>query len=163
MESQQQIQSLKRSLRVVLVLSIIGSGANGLSSLFLAATLPALQQLFSSGEVALPQEMMHVYDVLLSSPRLYYVCLALLSMASLAGVIMMWNLRKNGVHLYTLAQLLMLIVPVLFLGKSFVAIGDIMLTVLFVGFYVITFRRIGAVQAQLDSANQFPSDSETDQ
>lgn len=163
MELQQQFQSLRRSLRIVLVLSIIGSGSNGLSSMFLAATLPSLQQLFNSGEVSLPQEMMYVYDVLLSAPRLYYVCLAILSVMSLAGVIMMWQLRKNGVHLYTVAQLLLLIVPVLFLGKSYLAIGDVMLTALFVAFYIFSFRRIGAVKEQMDGADRLPSDSDMDQ
>lgn len=163
MVNQQQFQSLRRSLRIVLVLSVIGSATTGLSNLFFAVMLPTLQQLFNSGEVVLPQEMMYVYDMLLSSPRFYYVCIALLNMMSLAGVIMMWNLRKNGLHLYTVAQLLMLIMPVLFLGKSYLAIGDVMLSVLFVTFYFISFHRINALQAQSDDTNDLTSDTDTDQ
>lgn len=156
METNQQFISLRRSLRIVLVLSIIGSGMNLLSSIILVIAFPALQTVINSGEMTIPQELMYAYDMFLSAPHIFYACLAILYAMSLAGVILMWNIRKKGLHLYAVAQILLLIVQGLFLGRANVAIGDIMLTVLFVVFYVVTLHRIDAVLSQDNDQGQLP-------
>ena len=156
METNQQFISHRRSLRIVLVLSIIGSGMNLLSSIILVIAFPALQTVINSGEMTIPQELMYAYDMFLSAPHIFYACLAILYAMSLAGVILMWNIRKKGLHLYAVAQILLLIVQGLFLGRANVAIGDIMLTVLFVVFYVVTLHRIDAVLSQDNDQGQLP-------
>lgn len=156
METNQQFISLRRSLRIVLVLSIIGSGMNLLSSIILVIAFPALQTVINSGEMTIPLELMYAYDMFLSAPHIFYACLAILYAMSLAGVILMWNIRKKGLHLYAVAQILLLIVQGLFLGRANVAIGDIMLTVLFVVFYVVTLHRIDAVLSQDNDQGQLP-------
>ena len=55
----------------------------------------------------------------------------------------MWNLRRIGFHLYTLSQLLVLVVTVLFLGKEHLLLGDVMFTLLFVIYYYFSLRRLG--------------------
>jgi Ca2+/Na+ antiporter len=50
----------------------------------------------------------------------------------------MWKLKKLGFHLYTMAQIIMLIMLAL-LGRAHIGPGDIMLTVLFVVFYALAF------------------------
>ena len=144
-EEQRQLSRIKW-LHVVLVLSIIGSGLNLFTSLIMSLFGPSLMAAFQSMSSELPEEVSIMYETMFSTPRFMYVCLTVLYAMSLAGVILMWRLRKNGFHLYTLAQLLSLVVPVLFMGRSYVATGDIMLTLLFVAYYFITLKSIGAFQ-----------------
>lgn len=140
------IQKITRSLRCVLVLSIIGSGYMLLSSLLSALFLPAMAQFLEAGSVAMPEEFQVAMEMLLHTPRSFFALSALLYALSLTGVILMWNLRPNGFHCYTLAQILLLILPVLFLGKDRLALGDIMLTALFVGYYYFTLKQIRQLQ-----------------
>lgn len=137
---------LIRSFRFVLVLSLIGSGFMFLSNLIYALTLPAMMEVFQSGAFSLPEQYQVALDMILSTPRSFYALSALLYALSLTGVILMWKLRMNGFHCYTLAQLLLLLLPLLFLGKDRLALGDIMLTLLFVCYYFFTLRRILALQ-----------------
>ena len=133
----------RRNLRIILVLSIIGSGMYALAYLMWGLMLPTIQGQYASGALQLPDEMTVAYEDMIYTPRSFYLCGTLLYVMSLVGVILMWNLRKSGFHLYTLAQLLVLVITVLFLGKEHLAIGNVMLTLLFVTYYFIALRRLG--------------------
>lgn len=130
-----------RSLKVVLVLSIIGSGMSLLSSLAWGFGAPA--RMMDSGTVAVPSELTVAIEQLLQIPSAYFLCSALLYAGSLCGVILMWKLRKSGFHLYTLSQLLLLVVKVFFLGREQFSIGELMFTLLFVVYYFVALRRLG--------------------
>ena len=43
------------------------------------------------------------------------------SLIALAGVIMMWNLKKIGFYLYTAAKVIMLFIPVILIGFNFMS------------------------------------------
>ncbi|MCR5822020.1 MAG: hypothetical protein K6F85_03790 [Bacteroidales bacterium] len=145
-------------LHILLVLSIIGSGTMLLSNTMMAIMLPDLKTFYEANAAMFPEQLTTMFDMTFAVPRLYYALSALLAALSLAGVIMMWNLRAAGFHCYTLAQLLMLIVPVLFLGSGYVSIGDIMLTVLFVVTYWLLLRSLGVFGGQ----NQTEESQDTD-
>ena len=144
-------KSRLRSLKIVLVLSMIGSGANLISNLITGMTLPMMNRIYHSPDFNLPAEM-ETYTVyleeLLSLPQSYFLTHALLYCASLAGVILMWNLRKSGFHLYTLAQLLILLVTALFYSAERLSLGDVMLTLLFIVFYYLSFRTLGVFSGE---------------
>lgn len=50
------------------------------------------------------------------------------SLLALFGVIMMWKLRKQGFYLYLLAQIIAIVVPLIYLGTSWMVIAT------FIGF-----------------------------
>ncbi len=106
-------------------------------------TLPFLKTMYESGSMTFPSEMTVFVEQLFETPRSFFLCSALLYGLSLAGVILMWNLRKSGFHLYTLAQLLILLVTLLFLGRERVPLGDIMFTLLFITYYYVALRNLG--------------------
>lgn len=137
---------------------MIGSGMSATSYLIYGLTLPMMQQMLHSGTLPMPSEYMVALEEILGYPRPYFLCCALLYALSLTGVIMMWNLRKNGFHLYTLAQLLVLLVTVLFLGKESMPIGNVMFTLLFVTYYFMAFKRIEKFQPE---QTENPTDSES--
>lgn len=152
MTSLNPLRSYQRSLHLVLVLSIIGSGFSCLGAICWALFMPTLQEVAAK----MPEVMQSAYEMMFSIPRVFYVVLTLLYAVSLAGAILLWNYRRIGLHAYTLAQILVLIVKLLFLGRGYVGIGDIMITVLFVGYYFITLRSIERLSAEGEDA---PSDN----
>ena len=81
-------------------------------------------------------------------PRGYFLGAGLLYLLELLGAIFMWRLRWTGFHCYTLARLLLLLLPLLFLGRDFVGIGDIMMALLFVGIYYLLMRQLKADQPE---------------
>lgn len=139
----EQQRTLTRSLHIVLVLTFIGSGFMCLSRLVSGLSLPVMRQLFDSEAISLPEEMTVAMDTFLNLPQTYFLLCAILYGLSLTGAIMMWNLRKNGFHFYAVAQLLLIAVSIMFLGRNGVKIGDIMLTVLFIAYYYMILRTLG--------------------
>lgn len=133
----------RRSLRIVLVLSIIGSSMYMLSMLIWGVATPSLQKMVDSGAMVLPDTMKVAFEEMIQTPRTFFMSSALLYAVSLGGVLLMWNLRRIGFHLYTLSQLLVLVVTVLFLGKEHLLLGDVMFTLLFVIYYYFSLRRLG--------------------
>ena len=54
------------------------------------------------------------------------------------------KLRRSGFHFYAIAQLLMLVLPLLFMGKGFLGLGDVMFTALFLLIYYLQLKSLGA-------------------
>lgn len=153
-EERQQVARMKW-LHVVLVLSMIGSGWSLLSTFLMGTFGPALKSAYEAMASSMPDEVSIMYENIFNTPRIMFLCLAVLYGISLAGVILMWRLRKSGFHLYTMAQLLVLVVPVLFMGRSFIAMGDIMLTALFVAYYFFALKRLGVFENTVDEGGNF--------
>ena len=69
----------------------------------------------------------------------YHFPVFVLSICSLAGAFYMWSLKKTGFHIYSLANLLLLIVPMLVLGTTLL-FGKLLFTVSFIGLYATHFK-----------------------
>ena len=138
-------------LRIVLVLSLIGSGSSCLAYLLLGLmtdnTMTQMLQYVKANQPTLYD----AYETLAGLPTFYCLLSALLYALSVVGAILMWNLRKNGFHCYTLAQLLILLITVLFMGKAFLGLGDIMLTLLFITYYFLKLKQIGLFNNNTES------------
>ena len=72
---------------------------------------------------------------LLSAPREFFFISFLLSGFSVAGALLMWKLRKAGFHFYTAAQLVFLVLPMIYFGKETNPIFNILTTAIFVYLY----------------------------
>ncbi|MCW3102530.1 MAG: hypothetical protein JWO09_970 [Bacteroidetes bacterium] len=69
----------------------------------------------------------------------YYLVNLLLVLLELTGAVMMWNLKKNGFHFYTIANILLLYIPVTWLGLEFNYFEGF-LTAAFVTMYAMQMR-----------------------
>jgi hypothetical protein len=129
--------------RVMLVLSMVNAASNFITLILFGAFLPVFQEVYDSGKMPLPEMYDVALESLLETPRYYFFIVSLFWALSFYGALAMWKYRTTGFHCYTLAQLILLLLPIVFLGSSHVAIGDIMLTLLFVVYYAIKvpFRR----------------------
>lgn len=109
-----------------------------------------------------PAEMTVLVEQFFETPRSFFLCSALLYALSLTGDILMWNLRKIGFHLYTLAQLLVMLVTLLFLGRERLPLGDIMFTLLFITYYYIAFRNLGVFSRSVADNNNENNGADND-
>ena len=131
-------------LKILLVLSIINAAFSILSDGMMALFLPTLNRVYSAHPEVLEEfHMTATWEVMAQVPRPYYGVMALLAVLSLAGCFLMWRLRRLGFHCYLLAQLLMLLVPLLFIGRGAVGLGNVMFTALFAFYYWRLLKALG--------------------
>jgi len=140
-------------LKVLLVLTFISAGLNFLSSGMLALIMPWFKQTVDANPGLIPEQMRTMYDTFLNMPRAYFAVSALLYVLELAGAILMWKLRRSGFHCYTLSRLLLLLIPVLFIGREYLMIGDVMFAALFILAYYLLLKSQGVFSPKDDSGN----------
>jgi len=164
-----------KMFRFVLILTFIGSGISVLSMILWPLMAPTMREMMANGEYAafpgMDEAMMAdtkgAIEQFLAIPAYYFIIMALLYALSLAGAIYMWRLKMRGFHLYTVAQLLLIVVPVLLLGRSFFDLGNAMMSALFIIYYYFTLRMLTADTVSepapySDAPNQDSSDGDDD-
>ncbi|MBR4505153.1 MAG: hypothetical protein IKP21_00065 [Bacteroidales bacterium] len=133
----------KTALHILLVLSMIWAGLSCMSYLMMGLMLPTFQDYYASHPGMMPEEFHTMMERMFEVPKSYYLVCSLLFALELAGAILMWNLRRSGFHSYTIARLLLLLLPLLFLGRGAMAFGDVMLALLFILVYYLLLRQLG--------------------
>lgn len=130
-------QKRPEGLTLVCVLSFLGGGLSFLSNFSIYALYNQLITAIENGQVMkLPNiDMDMVLDLLLASGRTYYLIVALVYLISLYGVYLMWHLYKKGIHFYAIAQITLLILPLLFIDAEMSVFPSLILTVLFIFIY----------------------------
>lgn len=139
------------ALEAACVLSFINAVLQFLSNLLWFTAYNAMRKLSQTEEY---DEMLENFsqdiDLLnstiqnqLAVSRISYLLMALLYAASFYGVLQMWKLRKQGFHIYAIAQLLILIVTAVFVtsvtGEPIV--GTAVLTALWIGIYFMFYKK----------------------
>jgi hypothetical protein len=134
MEENTQIQKPKpkrpQLLSILCILTFIGSGLSAFSYLVFAVYYNGMMEI-----TQLLYKDATEFNFLISAPRDFFVYSFILAAASLSGAMLMWNLRKIGFHLYTVSQMISLIIPSLYFGANTNPLLNIMLTALFVYLY----------------------------
>ena len=137
-------KKLPQLLKILLILTFIGSGltlfSNFIIFLFFQPMKALLESQGSLDTYKLLGTTMDLKPFFSISPYFYFTQ-ALLSALSLAGAILMWQLKKIGFHLYTIAQLCLLIVPKLFIHNIPFPTAELLISGLFV-FYYSRFLKI---------------------
>ncbi len=121
-----------RLLTILCILTFIGSGMNLISSFMIAAfydTFVEVAKTFAE-KFNLPG-----MEMIVESPPVFFLTTGLFYAASLTGALLMWNLKKAGFHVYTIAQILLVIAPMYFLKMQ----GPSMPDLLFSGTFVILY------------------------
>ena len=121
-----------RTLRLMLVISFICTGVYCLFDLLAGIGLPWMADYCAANQEKLPGAWVILIERKLSIPQWYYLLSAVLDVASLGGVVLMWRMRRNGFFSYSLAKVLLMLMPMLFLDRSYVGVGNMMVAVLFI-------------------------------
>lgn len=143
----------KTLFHILLVITYIYAGLSAFSYLLMALLLPSMQQIYADNPKILPEEFGVMMQQMLEMPRGYFLGAGVLYLLEVLGATLMWRLRWSGFHTYTLARLLLLLLPLLFLGRGFVGIGDIMMALLFVAVYFMLMRQLTADQSEPPEQN----------
>lgn len=149
-----------KRLHLLLILSFINTGLMLFSELITAAMLPDMITFVDANRDTFPNEMALMIDRTLNIPQWYFLILAVLDAVSVTGLVMMWRLRKNGFHCYALSKLLLIMMPLLFLDRMYIGIGNIMIAVLVIAYYYVLMR--GLNMAEADSATEAEADENAD-
>ena len=134
----------KTLLHILLVITYIFAGLSAFAYLMMAAMLPSMKEIYAQTPTLVPEQFSVMMHQLFETPRGYFAGAGALYLLEVLGSALMWQLRWAGFHCYTLARLLLLLLPVLFLGRSFVGIGDIMMALLFIAVYFLLMRQLSA-------------------
>ena len=124
-----------RLLAVICILTFLGSGMTLFSNAMLTLFYDQFRQLFGGQEsLDFLGNQMNISG-LLDISRSFYLLQALFAGLSLTGAILMWNFRKIGFHFYALAQLIMLIIPKLYIHGLPFPVFELSITALFIYLY----------------------------
>ncbi len=144
------------SLRILLVLSFIYATFTMLGQTIMATMMPTLDRIYQAAGSQMPGEFMTLWNRMVQVPRLFYAVMALFYAVEIVGLVLMWRLRRVGFHCYTIASLLQLVFPLLFLGKGYVGLGDVMFVALFVALYYMQLRQLGVFGSGNDQQPEPP-------
>ena len=125
------------NLSFLCILTFIGSGVSALSSLFVVMAYDIMPMAVEQSPIPGAQEML---EMVMAAGRSFFVYMGLLYGLSLTGSIYMWKMHKKGFHFYTIAQLLMLIVPLLMINGYQTPFSTILLTASFILAYGLNLR-----------------------
>lgn len=122
-------------LNILCILTFIGSGLSAIANGFLFLSMEPLQQLlenestyeFLGTEVNL--------DFLLEINPVFFLLQSLVLLVSILGAAQMWKLKKIGFHMYTVAQILLLILPKLFINSLPFPTLELLISAIFVYLY----------------------------
>lgn len=131
-EQKPQQEGRPTFLTVLCILTFIGSGLSALGQLIGLVAAEALTSLFSS--IPGMEDMGGLGSGFLA-------IVLVLSLASLYGAIMMWQLKKMGFYLYSGANVIALIVPIIMASAEFPVRG-LVFTALFIILYGLNLKHL---------------------
>lgn len=128
---------LPELLKVLCILTFLGSGLSSAANLLTFL-------LIDEWKMALDQGVFEQFDglfdpsaiqILVNVEKLFFLVQGLLYTASFWGAYLMWKLRKKGFHIYSVAQILILIVQKLYLPSLPFPVIPLLLTITFILLY----------------------------
>jgi hypothetical protein len=126
-------------LTVLCILTFIGSGLNAFSNLMVF--------IFFDTSMAFAAELVKAFklpgmELFLNAKPIYFAATAVINALAVAGAIRMWQLRKHGFHIYTVAQILVILAPMYFFRLPGPDFFSILLSGVFVMLYSSTLKKM---------------------
>jgi len=140
----QNINKRPQLLSVVAILSFIGSGLSFFSYLMMSLFYHYFLDIMNTnvGEVykqmGIDPDM--IIDFFKNAGRPFFMLSTLAYAGSLYGVYKMWNLQKVGLHYYAISQLIILLLPLVFVSTQLSVVPGLLLTITFVLLYNRSFK-----------------------
>lgn len=126
-----EVKSRPKFLTVLCILTFIGSGL---------ATLLYLIALIAFGAISGVLDSVPGMGAMGDAGMAIFAVFFVLAFLSLFGAIMMWKLKKTGFYLYTLANIILLILPFVVFDGVPVNIFGIIITVGFIAMYAANLK-----------------------
>jgi hypothetical protein len=131
-----------RLLTVLCILTFIGSGVSFLANGFLWLTQDAWIEAMEQGAFEVLKDTLEIeaIELLLHVNPTYFLMQTLLFALSITGAWLMWKLKKAGFHLYTVAQILLLIIGKIYIPALPFPIIPLLIVATFVTLYARNLR-----------------------
>ena len=124
-------------LTVLCILTFIGSGMNLFSSLIISGFYDLFIEIVQEfGE----KFNIPGYELLLEMKPAFFMVSAVFYAVSLFCAIQMMKLKKSGFHIYTIAQVLLLLAPMYFLHLTAPGLPELFFTGLFIFLYSMNLK-----------------------
>jgi hypothetical protein len=135
-------------LSVVAILSFIGSGLSFISYLMMSLYYHYFLDIMNTNVAEVYKQMGIEPDMIIdffkNAGRPFFILSMLAYAGSLFGVYKMWNLQKVGLHYYAISQLIVLLLPLVFVSPQLSVVPGLLLTITFVLLYNRSFKLIEA-------------------
>ena len=124
-------------LKILSILSMIGSGISFLSNTVMFFTLNIVRDYYETGKLDFLAKDIDTsaLELLLSTNSMYFIAQAFVFAFSFYGVFLMRKLQKTGFHIYTIAQIILLIIPQVFLPELPFPFFELTVSAVFVTLY----------------------------
>jgi hypothetical protein len=127
-------------LTILCILTFISAGMGSLSALFTPPFSDIMVE-FIKMNPGFDDAMKADLILVLQAGWTYYFLTFILSVCSLTGAILMWNMKKMGFHFYALSNLGLLFVPMLILSMP-TNWGSILFTSCFIAMYGLHLKEM---------------------
>lgn len=127
----------KRSdlLTLLCILTFIGSGLAAFSNFFIYLSYEEMLTIVDDYEVEIPG-----FDMMMSGGTRFFITGFILYTISWVGALQMWKMKKIGFHLYTGAQIFILLLPVILIPSYPFSFFSLLLTLVFIIGYAINLK-----------------------
>ncbi len=132
---QQEKGKRPQLLAVLLVFSMVNGVLSAVSNIFLYGVLDMVREMFAGQDQMNFMGMEIDMTLFLNTDKNFFLYQGLLYAVSFTGALMMWKFKKIGFHLYTLSQILLLILVTVYLPGLPFPYLDVMITAFFVYVY----------------------------
>lgn len=134
-----QTVTIKRpqGLSLTCIFTFIGSGLSAISSLVIFLAFKEFNQVIDKD--IFPQAE-QIISLALSAGRWFFLISFVLYIFSFTGALLIWNLKKTGFHLYSISQLLLLLVPLIMIEGYSLPLFNTMLTLVFITIYGLNLK-----------------------
>jgi hypothetical protein len=126
------------SLTILCILTFISSGFSMIGCMIIPFASDLMIMLVKQSP-DLEQQAIDDAVMVLNAGGKYYFLMFIVTALSFIGAIFMWNLKRNGFHFYTIGNILIFFLPIVWLGLPFNSVGALF-AFMFVGFYALHLK-----------------------
>jgi hypothetical protein len=124
-------------LKILCILTFVGTGLSLFSDIIMFFTIDIIKEYFNNGLLNFLSKDMdaEVLEIIFSVNSSYFVFQGIIFTFTLYGTYLMWNLKKTGFHIYTIGQIVLLIIPQVFIPSLPFPTFNLLISLIFIFLY----------------------------
>ena len=124
-------------LKILCILTFVGTGLSLFSDIIMFFTIDIIKEYFNNGLLNFLSKDMdaEVLEIIFSVNSSYFDFQGIIFTFTLYGTYLMWNLKKTGFHIYTIGQIVLLIIPQVFIPSLPFPTFNLLISLIFIFLY----------------------------
>jgi len=123
-------------LTILCILTFAGSGLAMFSNLSAFLLIDTLREFYNNEAFKFfDDEMTDLLGLFLNANSIFFILQVITYALAIYGANLMWNLRKFGFHLYTISQIILLIIPQVLIPELPFPLLGLLISLIFVSLY----------------------------